>query len=385
MRTIAIVNQKGGCGKTTTAINLAACLALEKRRVLLIDLDPQAHTTLGLNVQPEEVERGMYEVMSGEASLEDILITVLPPNLSLAPCNVTLSAIEQLLAGTPDRERQLLNRIEALRVSYDYLVIDCPPNIGLLTFNALIACNEVIVPVETSFFSIQGLSKLAETVQIISDRIGHKIQVRVLPTKFDRRASYSKEVLGNLYERFREVCFSSVINLNEKLKEATSLGLPISEYAPESNGFKDYLTLAREVIAMERPDEARREQEVQRFAPRVATGVIFSIKAPAAREVKLAGDFNHWVPDKDVLTMRDEEGVWKKFVLLPEGTYHYKFLVDEEWRDPYNGSVAADSAGAGTSVVAVEGLHLTVLREVPPPPASTPQAPPQNPVESGAK
>jgi len=363
MRTVAIVNQKGGCGKTTTAINLSACLALEHRKVLLIDLDPQAHATLGFNVQPEGIEKGMYEVLSGHAELEDVLIG-LSPNLSLAPSNVTLSAIEQILAGAPDRERQLLNTINALKVAFDYAIIDCPPNVGLLTFNALIASERVIVPVETSFFSLQGLSKLAETVQIIGERVGHNIDVKVLPTKFDRRTSYSKEVLGKIYERFRELSFTTVINLNEKLREATSLGLPITEYAPDSTGFKDYLNLAREVMALEREEEPLAVPETP-LGPQVVCGVLFNVRAPYAREVKLAGDFNQWVPDRDVLTIRDEQGLWKKFVLLPKGSYHYKFLIDDEWKeDPHNPIVSGAQNGLTSSLITVEEVTLPLLKAV---------------------
>jgi len=363
MRTIAIVNQKGGCGKTTTAINLAACLALEHRKTLLIDLDPQAHATLGLNVQPEGVVKGMYEVLSGDVALDDVLIS-LSPSLWLAPSNVTLSAIEQLLAGTADRERQLLNRLIALRTSFDYAIIDCPPNVGLLTFNALIACERVIVPVETSFFSLQGLSKLAETVQIIGERIGHEIDVKVLPAKFDRRTSYSKEVLGKIYERFKEIAFNTVINLNEKLREATSLGLPITEYAPDSTGFKDYLSLAREVMVLERDEETRVVSQTL-LGPLVVCGILFSVRAPHAREVKLAGDFNQWVPDRDVLTLRDDEGLWKKFVLLPKGSYHYKFLIDDEWKeDSHNPMVSSSENGLVSSLITVEEVTFPLLRTV---------------------
>jgi chromosome partitioning protein len=363
MRTIAIVNQKGGCGKTTTAINLAACLALEHRKTLLIDLDPQAHATLGLNVQPEGVVKGMYEVLSGDVALDDVLIS-LSPSLWLAPSNVTLSAIEQLLAGTPDRERQLLNRLIALRTSFDYAIIDCPPNVGLLTFNALIACERVIVPVETSFFSLQGLSKLAETVQIIGERIGHEIDVKVLPAKFDRRTSYSKEVLGKIYERFKEIAFNTVINLNEKLREATSLGLPITEYAPDSTGFKDYLSLAREVMVLEKDEETRVVSQTS-LGPLVVCGILFNVRAPHAREVKLAGDFNRWVPDRDVLTLRDEEGLWKKFVLLPKGSYHYKFLIDDEWKeDSHNPMVSSSENGLVSSLITVEEVTFPLLRTV---------------------
>jgi chromosome partitioning protein len=361
MRVMAIVNQKGGCGKTTTAINLAACLAAQSRNVLVIDLDPQAHATLGLSIKPEEAERGMYEVLIGEAPLDDVISRILP-NLSLAPSNIALSAIEQFLAGTPERERQLAARIAALSERFDYILIDCPPSVGLLTFNALIACQEAIVPVETSFFSLQGVVKLSETIKLISDKIGHEIAIRVLPTKFDRRAAYAKDVLEKIRERFGPITMATTINLNDKLREAVSLGLPITEYAPDSAGFKDYMALAREVIASERIRARSADAEIG-SGPQARSGVLFSIKALGAHDVKLAGDFNSWVPDRDVLSLKEEGGIWKKFVFLAPGSYQYKFVIDDEWReDPNNGLVVQDSLGGQSSVVVVEGLTVALVR-----------------------
>lgn len=360
MRVIAIVNQKGGCGKTTTAINLAACLAAQSRSVLLIDLDPQAHATLGLSLKPEEAERGMYEVLSGEATLDEVITRILP-NLSLAPSNIALSAIEQFLAGTPERERQLAGRIAALSEPFDYILIDCPPSVGLLTFNALIASQEAIVPVETSFFSLQGVVKLSETIKLIGDKIGHEISVKVLPTKFDRRAGYAKEILDKIRERFGPITLAATINLSDKLREAASLGLPVTEYAPDSTGFKDHMALAREVIAMEKGTRAR-DVSVG-LGPHSRSGVLFSIHVPGAHDVKLAGDFNGWVPDRDVLSLKEDGGLWKKFVFLGPGTYQYKFIVDDEWReDPHNALMAQDSLGGQSSVVVIESFTVALVK-----------------------
>ncbi len=361
MRVIAIVNQKGGCGKTTTAINLAACLAAQSRNVLLIDLDPQAHATLGLSIKPEEAERGMYEVLVGEASLDEVISPVLP-NLSLAPSNIALSAIEQFLAGTPERERQLAARLAALGDRFDYVLIDCPPSVGLLTFNALIACQEALVPVETSFFSLQGVVKLSETIKLISEKIGHDISIRVLPTKFDRRAGYAKEVLAKIREQFSAVTMATTINLNDKLREAVSLGLPITEYAPDSAGFKDYMALARELVVSEKSKARSADAEVG-LGPQSRSGVLFSVKAPGAHDVKLAGDFNGWVPDRNVLSLKEDGGVWKKFVFLAPGHYQYKYVIDDEWReDPHNALSVRDSLGGQSSVVVVEGMTVTLVK-----------------------
>jgi hypothetical protein len=232
-----------------------------------------------------------------------------------------------------------------------------------LTFNALIACQEAIVPVETSFFSLQGVVKLSETIKLIGEKIGHEITVRILPTKFDRRAGYAKDILLKVRERFGEITLASTINLSDKLREAASLGLPITEYAPDSTGFKDYMALAREVIAAETARDRDRDASTG-VGPQSRSGVLFAIRAPGAHDVKLAGDFNGWIPDRDVLSLKEEGGLWKKFVFLGPGSYQYKFVVDDEWRvDPNNTLTAQDSLGGQSSVVVVEGLTVAFVKD----------------------
>jgi hypothetical protein len=233
--------------------------------------------------------------------------------------------------------------------------------VGLLTFNALIACQEAIVPVETSFFSLQGVVKLSETIKLIGEKIGHEISVRILPTKVDRRAGYAKEILLKMRERFSDVTLATAINLNDKLREAVGLGLPITEYAPDSTGFKDYMALAREVISAER---GRAKDRPAVLGPQSRSGVLFAIDAPGAHDVKLAGDFNGWIPDRDVLSLKDDSGLWKKFVFLGPGSYQYKFVVDDEWReDPHNHVVAQDTLGGQSSVVVVEAFTVTMVKD----------------------
>ena len=252
MRTIAIINQKGGCGKTTTSINLAACMARLGHRTLLLDMDPQGHCGVGLAVPEEQIERTVYDCLIEEgdgkvAKVSDIVWQI-ASNFDLAPANIKLAAFEQVFAGRVGREDRLLNALESVQDQYEWCIVDCPPSVGLITFNALRACDEVIVPVETGFFSLHGLTKMMETLEVLRERCEKEIQVRVLPTQYDTRTKLAREVLSELRGKFREYLMQSTINFNTKLKEAASFGQPITEYDPGSRGYKDFLNLARELM-----------------------------------------------------------------------------------------------------------------------------------------
>lgn len=252
MRTIAIINQKGGCGKTTTAINLSACLARLGHKTLLIDMDPQGHCAIGLAVPEEQVERSIYDVLieesDGKPARMSEVVWQIASDFDLAPSNLRLAAFEQVFAGREGRERRLQKAVEQVRGSYEWCIIDCPPSVGLITFNALVAADEVIVPVETGFFSLHGLSKMLETIEELKESAGKDMLVRVLPTLYDTRTKLAREVLSELRGKFREMLTESTINFNTKLKEAASFGQPITEYDPGSRGYKDFVNLARELM-----------------------------------------------------------------------------------------------------------------------------------------
>src|SRR5437762_7784293 len=227
MRTIAIINQKGGCGKTTTSINLAACLARLGHKTLLIDLDPQGHCGVGLAVPEEQIERTVLEAMiepaDGKAAKLSEIVWQIASDFDLAPANIKLAAFEQIFAGRPGREDRLLKALETVKETYEWVIVDCPPSVGLITFNALRACDEVLVPVETGFFSLHGLTKMMETLEVLRERCNNEVQVRVLPTQYDTRTKLGREVLSELRSKFRDYLMHSTINFNTKLKEAASL------------------------------------------------------------------------------------------------------------------------------------------------------------------
>ena len=361
MRTIAISNQKGGCGKTTTAINMSACLALKNRTVLLIDLDPQAHATMGVGIGVEDVRRSMFEVLTEEVNLKDVLRQV-APRFEIAPATVMLSAFEQKLAGVPGREEHLMNALHRLETSYDYVIVDCPPSIGLLTFNALRACNEAIIPIEGSFYSLWGVGRLLDMVELIREELSHDVRLKALCTMYDGRARFSKEIAEDVMNHFKDRCFQTIIHVNVRLKEAASYGLPVDQYDKRARGFREHLALADEVIADE--EEVRVEEALQvslhvpekeAYGPMpVPGGVLFKLDAPGARQVAVIGDFNSWgepIPLND----DDEDGVWIAIARLDPGTYQYKFIVDGEWTcDPCNPVDLDDSHGGRNSVMVVK-------------------------------
>jgi chromosome partitioning protein len=358
MRVIAIVNQKGGCGKTTTTVNLAGCLAADGARVLVVDLDPQAHSTLALGTDPEMVDENLFEVLTdpeGSQRLAEVILEI-TPQLALAPSSIVLSALEQRLATErlETRTERLAAALDQLPDRFDYVLIDCPPSVGLLTFNALRAAGEVIVPLETSQFAIHGVQKLLETIGLLAERVGHELSVRVLPTLYDGRTRFARETLARIREMFKDLCFDTVIRLNVKLREAAGRGTPICTYAPSANGSIDYAALAVEVAASA-PSE--RAEPLATAPAAAAREVVVRYRDPAASDVRIAGDFNGWVPDKGVRSLIESDGetrVWTKILRLPPGTYQYRYVVDGEWRDdPENPERGPSPVGNGSSVLVV--------------------------------
>lgn len=251
MRVIAIANQKGGCGKTTVAINLAAAMAREGQRTLLIDLDPQGHCALGLSVPEEQIRHQMADVLSGKGGVTlDRVVWQISGNFDLAPAKLELCELERQLANASDRETRLTKSLRDVADKYDIIVVDTPPNVGVLTANALLASDEVLVPVDTGYFALHGLSKQLETVEKIARRTGKRLSLRILGNLYDVRTKLAREILAELRRRHKELMLESFVNFNTKLKESTSFGQPITEYDPASSGCRDFVRLAREILAL---------------------------------------------------------------------------------------------------------------------------------------
>jgi chromosome partitioning protein len=273
MRTVAVINQKGGCGKTTVSINLASALAAENKKTLLIDMDPQGHCAVGLAVPEEQIEQSVYDVLVSSRRGETVKFTEIlweiSDNFELAPASIDLAAFEQQTNGIVDRENCLKDILKTVEKDYDYVVIDCPPAVGLLTFNALRAATDVIVPVETGYFSLHGLSKQLDTLSILCKQCSQHIHVMVLASMYDIRTKMGREILSELRKHFSGRMFQTVVNFNTKLKEAASLGQPICEYDPASRGHKDFQYLAQELIASDTMVEKQMVSSLHKAEPQI--------------------------------------------------------------------------------------------------------------------
>ena len=253
MKCIAVINQKGGCGKTTTTMNLGACLAFLKKKTLIVDLDPQAHATLGLGYSRDDDAPSVSDLLLEDpVGATDIATAIaeLPYRLHLLPSDVSLSMAEPILLQRQNRETVLARILAPLANQYEFILIDCPPNIGTLTFNAIFACTEAIIPIESGLFALHGLARLLETIAIVSRQRAREIPAYVLATMFDRRTKIAHESLKEIRSHMQEHVLTTIINYNIKLKEAAGYGKSIIDYDILSAGFDDYISLAREIIAI---------------------------------------------------------------------------------------------------------------------------------------
>ena len=261
-KVIAVANQKGGVGKTTTAINLAASLAVLERKVLIIDADPQANTTSGLNFSPDNDEkRTIYEVITGRIDAEDALIQTEVEGLHMIPSHVNLAGAEIDLLNEPDREYALRDAIAPIRDNYDYIIIDCAPSLAIITVNCLTAADSVLIPVQPEFFAMEGLSKLFQTIRIIQRGANSALTIEgLVVTMFDGRTKIHSQVVGELKSHFGDMMFKTIIQRNVRLSEAPSHGKPVVLYEVQCNGAKNYLNLAGEVLKRNEPETTSNNQ-----------------------------------------------------------------------------------------------------------------------------
>lgn len=373
MKIIAVANQKGGCGKTTTAINLAACLGKREQRVLLLDLDPQGHSSLGFGVFNEDA-RDLYDVFTGEIRLEEIILPNVFTGVDVVPATKTLAAAEHLPVRSDERDKQLEKHLASIRDRYDYLVIDCPPSMGLLCLNGLAVSDLVLIPIEMSLFGMHGIDRMYEVIRELRERHGREIPVRVLPTLVDSRTRLCRQFLHEIGERFADDVLSVMVQFTVRLKEAVRQGAPIIAYDPTSTVAVQYDRLANEMmsslqenVATDSEGEVKTRLNAMKRAFEEARSrlaghagrqkVVLRFYDFAGRDVKLAGSFNDWRPDQGVVT-RTEKGIVEKIVMLMPGTYQYRLIVDGIWQeDPSNPEQVSNYSGGFNSVLRVEEEH----------------------------
>ncbi len=258
-RVIALVNQKGGCGKTTTAVNLAACLAVSGRKTLLIDLDPQANATVSLGVDPAERPRTVYHVLVESerddvdgSGFQEIVVPTAVKRLMIAPSSIDLAAAELELAARIGRENALRKKMGTVLDQYTFIIIDTPPSLGLLTLNALVACDSIIIPIQTHYYALLGMRQLLRTLKMVREEVGHQVEILgVLPTMYDSRTNISKEIVQGIQDFFGDKVLGTTIHFNIKLVESSMVGVPLFVHNAGSRGAQEYMELAKEVIKYE--------------------------------------------------------------------------------------------------------------------------------------
>ncbi len=374
MNIMAIANQKGGCGKTTTTINLAAQLGQQEKQVLVIDMDPQGHASLGLGVSNRDLP-GLYEVFSDEVNFYDIVLSGVCTGVDLVPANISLAMLESLLDDQPGRERQLLDQLEQFGGLYDYILIDCPPSLDLLSINALRAARQILAPVEASCYALDGIRQLLDIVNLLREKYRIDLPVKVLPTMFDIHTRFSQTLLTQIREQLPVGVSAVRIRQTVRVREAAWFGKTLPDYAPECTAAYDYRRLAEEVMQAPLPPRNTRIENENHITPLLTDTltedmamkehaeqvrrqmVVLTFDDIDCRRLQIAGDFNDWIPDRDIET-RHINGHWQKVFTAEPGVYEYRLVIDGKWQaDPTNPAEIPNELGGINSLLQVPVHH----------------------------
>ena len=363
MRVISVANQKGGCGKTITSVNVAGALAAMGKNVLFVDIDPQAHATSSLGIEIKDSRKSSYRIFDAFLKNEQAdvsgLIHKRYETLYVIGSHISLSTMEQKLYSAKNATMILHNFLKAKEISdFDYVIIDTPPNLGFLTFNALHASSRVIVPLDTSFFSLKGVGYISDILDLSKNMGFEKPAVNFLINMYDGRSNFAKNFLQQSREMLGKGLFNTVVRANVKIKEAAQAGKAIFEHDPSSNGARDYTALVNEMVpgtgaerlTLKSVETPRADTEADK-----AQKIMFKLTAPEAGAVYLAGSFNDWLISKETAMKKLDNGTWVKILSLAEGAYRYKFVVDDKWiEDPSNENTKTNEFGGRDSMVMVK-------------------------------
>ncbi len=357
MRVVSVANQKGGCGKSTVSINLASALANAGLKTILIDNDPQGHATQGLGIGEDEFRlstRDLY--LTSDVLVDDVAYEV-KENLEVVPAGIDLATVEPALNQDPFRSQQLRERILESELPHDICIIDNPPHVGTLTFNALLASSEVLIPVDPGRFTFDAVHSMRSTLDMIHGERGHRLRMHILPNGFDLRMRFAREMLERLAMTYPGALLDTQIHRTIRLREAADRGVAIDDHDPESRATEDFHLLAEEFWSLPLDlvtDDLRRWDTLLHGPLRKETGVLFEADFPEAREVAVTGDFTGWSVEGEAL-VRQPDGRWRVELPIEAGVYEYKYIVDGVWKvDPANPEKVRNSYGQLNSLLAVE-------------------------------
>lgn len=344
MTIISVINQKGGVGKSTLAFHLSVALHKMKERVLMIDMDPQGHLSMGFGIDKDNLSKTIFNVLDirdqNGMNIEEAAINI-SKNLTLIPANIELTTLDIVLAQRNGRESRLRQALtQAVLDKYTYVIIDCPPNLGLLTINALVASEYVVVPFDTSYYAFDGINYLNSTLDMLHNKINHQLHVRYLLNNIDMRVTSNKNFIKNIRKRFGEKMFKNYVRKSAHFEEAIRNKVSVFRLEKATAAQRDITQITKEIVDWTtKPIKFLSKSELRKASYSLKGNhkeIKFRMRNPYARDVRITGSFNNWDPQGSTLSKVGEDGVWEAVIPLKKGKHSYKFIVDGQWQEDYS-------------------------------------------------